>query len=155
LKGETIMATVLQSSAIPAVIEPASSRGRAAGEPVERFRRVMGIGLAIDALLGLWLLLWPGGPVALLDLGEPADPLARAAGLMVLGLAIFALPALIRPLRQRMTTLLSTAMRAALCVLFLLAGGGFLWLSLYQLALALAQGLLYWRAWLADLMSKP
>jgi hypothetical protein len=46
-------------------------------------------------------------------------------------------------------------MRAALCVLFLLAGGGFLWLSLYQLALALAQGLLYWRAWLADLMSKP
>jgi hypothetical protein len=116
---------------------------------------MMGIGLAVDALLGLWLLFWPGGPVALLDLGEPADPLARAAGLMGLGLAIFALPALIRPLRQRMTTLLSTAMRPALGVLFLLAGGGFLWLSLYQLTLALAQGLLYWRAWLADLMSKP
>ena len=149
------MATVLQSSAIPAATEPASLRGRAASEPVERFRRVMGIGLALDALLGLWLLLWPGGPVALLGLGEPADPLARAAGLMGLGLATFAVPALIRPLRQRMTTLLFTAMRAALGVLFLLAGGGFVWLSLYQLGLASAQGLLYWRAWLADLTSKP
>jgi hypothetical protein len=116
---------------------------------------MMGIGLAVDALLGLWLLLWPGGPVALLDLGEPADPLARAAGLMVLGLASFALPVLIRPLQHRLATLLSTAMRAALGVLFLLAGGGFVWLSLYQLGLASAQGLLYWRAWLADLMSKP
>ena len=149
------MATVLQSSGIPAAIEPAPSCRRAGGAPVERFRRVMGIGLALDALLGLWLLLWPGGPVVLLGLGQPADPLARAAGLMVLGLATFALPALIRPLRQRMATLLSIAMRAALGVLFLLAGGGFFWLSLYQLALALAQGLLYWRAWLADLMSKP
>jgi hypothetical protein len=149
------MATVLQSSAIPAAIEPASFRGRAASAPVERFRRVMAIGLAIDSLLGLWLLLWPGGPVALLGLGAPADPLARAAGLMGLGLATFALPALIRPLRQRMTALLSTAMRAALGLLFLLAGGGFVWLSLYELALASAQGLLYWRAWLADLMSKP
>jgi hypothetical protein len=155
MRGETIMATVLQASAMPAVVEPASFRGPAAGAPVERFRRVMGLGLALDALLGLWLLLWPGGPVALLGLGEPADPLARAAGLMVLGLATFALPALIRPLRHRLATLLSTAMRAALGVLFLLAGGGFVWLSFYQLALALAQGLLYWRAWLADLMSKP
>jgi hypothetical protein len=149
------MATVLQSSANPAAIEPVSFRGRAASQPVERFRRVMGFGLTLDALLGFWLLLWPGGPIALLDLGGPADPLARAAGLMVLGLATFALPALIRPLRQRMATLLSTAIRAALGVLFLLAGGGFAWLSVYQLALALAQGLLYWRAWLADLMSKP
>ena len=149
------MATVLQSSAIPAAIELASSRERAASEPVERFRRIMGLGLAIDSLLGLWLLLWPDGPVALLGLGEPAGPLARAAGLMVLGLATFALPALIRPLRQRMTTLLSTSMRLALGLLFLLAGGGFAWLSLYQLGLASAQGVLYWRAWLADLMSKP
>jgi hypothetical protein len=148
------MATVLQT-AIPAAVEPASFRGRAVSEPVERFRRVMGFGLALDALLGFWLLLWPGGAIALLDLGGPADPLARAAGLMVLGLAAFALPALIRPLHQRMTTLLSTAIRATLGVLFLLAGGGFAWLSFYQLAFALAQGLLYWRAWLADLMSKP
>jgi hypothetical protein len=148
------MATVLQT-AIPAAVEPASFRGRAVSEPVERFRRAMGIGLALDACVGLWLLLWPGGPVALLDLGEHADPLARAAGLMTLGLAAFALPALIRPFRQRMTVLLSTAMRAALGLLFLLAGGGFAWLSLCQLGLASAQGLLYWRAWLADLMSKP
>jgi hypothetical protein len=149
------MATVLQSSAIPAAVEPTSFRARTTSEPVERFRRVMGIGLALDALLGLWLLLWPGGAVALLGLGAPADPWARAAGLMVLGLATFAVPALIRPLRQRMATLLSIAMRAALGFLFLVAGGGFVWLSLYQLALASAQGLLYWRAWLADLMSKP
>jgi hypothetical protein len=149
------MAISLESSVIPAAAEPAFRRGCASSTPVGRFRRVLRIGLALDALLGLSLLLWPGGLVMLLGLGQPADPWARAAGLMMLGLATFTLPALIRPLRHRFATLLSTAMRGALGLLFLLAGGSFFWLCLYQVALAIAQGLLYWRAWLADLMSKP
>jgi hypothetical protein len=149
------MAISLESSVIPAAAQPAFRRGRASSTPVERFRQVLRIGLALDALLGLSLLLWPGDLVMLLGLGQPADPWGRAAGLMILGLATFTLPAMIRPLRHRFATLLSTALRGALGLLFLLAGGGFFWLCLYELALAIAQGRFYWRAWRADLMSKP
>lgn len=148
------MAISLDSSVV-AVTERAVLRERAGSTPVEKFRRALRVGLVLDALLGLGLLLWPGGLASLLGLGQPADPWSRAAGLMVLGLAAFTLPALIRPLRHRFATLLSTAMRGALGLLFLTAGGGFLWLCLYEAALAAAQGVLYWRAWLADLMSKP
>lgn len=120
------------------------------------FKRVMRIGIGLNILLGLWLWLWPASLLGLLGLPIP-DPLtwARYAGLALVLLALFYLPAAIAPLRHRFTAMLATGARA-LSALFFLFAAGFLWLpALYEAAFAVSQGVLFWRGWKAELMAKP
>lgn len=120
------------------------------------FRRVMGVGIALNVLLGLWLWCWPGGLLGFIgaDLAIPAT-WVRYAGLAMVAVGLLYLPAALAPLHNRLVALLSILFRALFALFFLFASG-FLWLpALYEGLLAVFQGVTFWRAWRSDLMSKP
>jgi hypothetical protein len=127
-----------------------------AGARLGLFRRVLAINLGIAALLGLAALLFPGTLAGVLGLG-PVTPrgLLRAWGVLLLVLAALHLPAWLDPVRERWTVLVGLAARVLLALVYLPLGGGFLLLALGEAGFAAALGVLYWRAGIAVLMSRP
>ncbi|MGH6945082.1 MAG: hypothetical protein ACREH6_12785 [Geminicoccaceae bacterium] len=140
------------TAARPEGLAVARRRRLAGATPLDRLRLVIRVGMALDLLLGLALLLVPSGFGAE---AREAALWARVSGILMLGGALFLLPAALWPLSSRFPIIVSTLVRALLGLALLLAGGALVLLALYEAGLCAAQTLLFWRAWLADLMAKP
>ena len=120
------------------------------------FKRVMWVGIALNVFFGLWLWFSPASLLGVMGIDQPA-PLtwARYAGLAMVVVGLFYLPAALSPLHNRFIAAMATVSRG-LFSLFFLFSTGILWLpALYEAVFAVLQGTTFWRGWRADLMAKP
>jgi hypothetical protein len=141
-------------SAASTTIETAEAR-KAAGSAAW-FKRAMWLGLAVDIVLGILLICWPAWTLGIVHIDAPVPALwTRYAGLLLICLALFSLPAAFCPLGYFYNAALAVKVRALSALFFLIAWDAYLWLAALDAALALLLALLLWRAWRDDLMSRP
>jgi len=120
------------------------------------YRRMLGLVLALELLLGLIALLGPVSLSRLLGLPEPFPPgWVRAWGGALLVLAMLWLPGWLDPLRARWPNLAGVPARLAMGVLYLALGGGFALLGVLELAFALLLAWGYLGFFRAEVMSRP
>ena len=120
------------------------------------FKRLMWLGIIANLIAAVIAMAWPSCVLALLHL-EPAYPLVwvRHSGLVLLSLTLFYIPAALSPLRALFIAIFAILARVLGIVFFLFVGGAYLWFAAYDALFAVPQAILLWRAWKADLMSKP
>lgn len=120
------------------------------------YRRILGLNLALQAVLALFALVAPGTLSHILDLPDP-DPsgwLRAWGGLLLLVTALY-VPGLLEPVQWRWGNVVGIAGRLPMAFLYLLLGDGFLWLALFEAAFGLLLAILYFRLFTAELMSRP
>ena len=121
------------------------------------YRRLLGINLAIQALAALAVLVWASDLLALIHLpasGATAD-WARAWAVMLLLVSAFQVPGWQQPVFNRLPNIIGILGRAAMAVVFLLLGGGFLWLALFDAVFAVVLYLSYRGLIIAELQTRP
>ena len=123
---------------------------------VDAYRRLLQVSIALNILIALFVLIWPGGFTSLLNLPD-AYPAAwpRLWAALWIGVNLLYIPGAISPLTTRYPNVLGIVIRLAVALLFLLQGGGFLWMALYEAVFGLALLVTYRSALRANLMSKP
>lgn len=120
------------------------------------YRRMLGLVLALDVLLGIAALIGPVTLSRVLGLPEPFPVgWVRAwGGLLLLAVALL-LPGWLNPLRARLPNLVQLPGRMLLGLLFLLLGGGFAVLGVLEIAFALLLAWGYYGLFRAEVMSRP
>ncbi|HLW91071.1 MAG TPA: hypothetical protein VKS78_07205 [Roseiarcus sp.] len=117
------------------------------------YRGILGANLAIIAALGVIALLAPAAFAGLA--GATAGPFIRLWGTFLIIVAALYFPGWLDPLTVRWPNVIGVGARVVLALVYLLLGGGFLWLALFELAFAVALGWAYSRFVRAELMSRP
>ena len=87
--------------------------------------------------------------------GAAAAPFVRLWGALLMIAATLYFPGWLDPLTMRWPNVVGVAARVLLALIYLLLGGGFLWLALIEVVFAVALGLAYLRYARAELMSRP
>ncbi len=119
------------------------------------YRGLLALNLVLQTGLGLLALAMPDTLSSWLGLTTGATGWLRAWGLWQLAAILFYAPGWFDPVHRRWPNLLGIPLRLASAVLFLLLGGGFLWLALFDAGFALVLAVAYWRLLRAELMSRP
>ncbi|WP_305985024.1 hypothetical protein [Roseibium sp. MMSF_3544] len=118
--------------------------------------RLLGINLALQSLIALWVLIYPWFFLSVLGLeSDAAGQWARVWAAMVLMASAFQLPGLIDPLTQRLPCVVGVIGRAFMAVVFLCLGGGFIWLALFDGIFAILLFLAFQRAVISELQTRP
>jgi hypothetical protein len=118
------------------------------------YRTAMAFYLAAYVVAGLTAILAPSVVRHALALTPPQGWI-RAAGGLILLVAAFQLPAWQNAVRSRVTALIATMGRFLLAILWLTAGGPFIWIGLFEAVFAVLLGWLLFRYFSAELMSRP
>ncbi|TYC55766.1 hypothetical protein FMN50_12110 [Rhodobacterales bacterium] len=122
----------------------------------DAYRRLLAVNLALQSLLALIVLIYPSGLLSLLALDGPgALPWARVWAAMVLLASAFQVPALLEPVNQRLPSVIGITGRFGMTILYLCLGGGFLWLALFDGIFAVLLFMLFQRAILGELQTRP
>jgi hypothetical protein len=120
------------------------------------YRRVLGLVLALEVLLGLAALLAPHTLADVLGTGEPWPPAwPRLWGGMLLAAAVLYLPGWLDPVRTRWPNLAGLGVRLAGGIVLLLLGGSFAVLGAIALLVGLLLAWAYLRLFRAEIMSRP
>src|SRR5688572_20257176 len=98
------------------------------------YQRLLRVSLILEALIGHLALLWPSAIINLLGL-PPGGAWTRAWGGAILFAAALHIPALQEPVRWRWGNVAGIGGRLILAFVYLLLGGGFLWLALIEAVL--------------------
>ena len=115
------------------------------------YRRLLGVNLALQVVLGVALLFHPTGWSA----PGPDASFVRILGLMLLLLGGVYAVGWFEPIRMRWPNLLGVVGRCATAALYLALGGKFLWLAAFDAAFAGALAWSYWQALRTELMTRP
>lgn len=120
------------------------------------FRRVLGVNLVLQVVIGVAAVVAPRCVSGFLGLGDPFPVgWVRAWGWMLLAASALYAPGWRDPVRSRWPNLVGILGRYGIGLLFLTMGGGFLWFAAFDLAFAVALSLLYLNLLKAELMSRP
>lgn len=125
-------------------------------ESYQSFKRALTVAIVGDVVVGLALLCVPGWVVTFLGLA-PVQPLVwvRCVGLLLLALAVVHTPVRVVPQANGFLAVYVIGLRAALVLFFLIAGGGFLWLALYEVILGGLLAVTFWQSFRRQLMAHP
>jgi len=119
------------------------------------YARALRIALLIDIVLGAYAVIAPTSFSGVLGIAvQPSGWVAAWGGLTLLAAALH-IPGLLDPMRRRWSNVVGAAGRFLLAILYLVIGGGFLWLALLQVVLSLILAWLYFTFLKAELMSRP
>ena len=131
------------------------SQNRLAGSR-RLYRTVLLVNIALYILIGLACLLAPFWISGALDLPGPIPSgWTRGFGALLLLLAGFYTVGWINPLTIRGPNLLGILGRFWMAIVWLLVGGGFAWLALFEFLFGLLVALLYFRLLRDELMGYP
>ena len=120
------------------------------------YRRLLGVNLALQGLIAVAVLAFPETLLDWLGLGGPgAAAWARAWAGLLLVVSALQLPGFLAPILNRFPNVLAILSRGATAALYLCLGGGFLWLALFDAGFAVALYILYRRAIIAELQTRP
>lgn len=128
------------------------SMARAAGAAAT-YRRILGINLGLNAVIGLLALLFPTWFAGLVGAGAPPAPWLPAWGLALLFLTLLYVPGWMRPATIRLPNLIGLAERLAMGIAFLILGVPLLGLYALVFCAALTWG--YYRLFVAELATRP
>ena len=128
-----------------------------ADRALKTYRRLYGFNLALQSLGALAVLIWPAALLDLVNLPTPeaATDWARIWAMMVLLASAFQIPGYLDPVFNRLPNVIGIIGRAAMAILYLLLGGGFLWLALFDGVFAVALYILFRRLVIAELQTRP
>ena len=132
---------------------PCVAEARAA---CERYKFVLGLVLILEAACGIALLIAPHS-TARLVLDAPPGPagFTRLAGLLLLLVVALLFAARTHPARHKIANSLGVIWRGLVGVLLLLGGGWLILFGLAEAAAAVLLGILYYRYFMAEVMSRP
>lgn len=119
-----------------------------------QFQQVLLVYLAIYAILGVVGVLFPGLLARLFGVEPPYGWLRGLGAMMLLAAALY-LPGWQDPLRSKWPNLVGGIARFLLAIVWIVVGGGFLWLGLFELVSAIVLGLLLYSCFTAELQSRP
>lgn len=137
---------------------PTLSGARAAAARAQvRFGRVLAAVLGLQALAGLVALVAPLGAASWIGSAPPVDAAGwvRAWAGMMLVAALFQLPGLVDAIGARSAIVAAIVARFALALLYLLLGGGFVWLAVFEGMAAVATLLAFQALIRAEIMTRP
>lgn len=131
------------------------SRGEATARRAS-YQRALGFALLVETALAIYAIVAPNSLSVFLGLPvpQPAGWVSALGGLILIA-AVLQLPGLLDPVRRRWPNVIGIPGRLFVAVIFLFAGGGFIWLAILEALLALMLVFLYYRLFLAELMSRP
>lgn len=125
----------------------------AADANIATFRRLLGAVLALEALVAVILLIWPGWILADPAVGGPAG--ARVIGALLAWAVLFQLPGRRDPVRNRLPVMIGMFGRAVVGLVCVVIGGGFVVAGLVAVVAALALLFVYHGMVKAVLTSRP
>jgi hypothetical protein len=121
-----------------------------------RYRRLLGIVLVFELLLGLAALVAPSWLARLVAVPMPSpNGWIRLFGLQLLIMAAFSVPGWFNPAYARWTNAVGIVARLALAILCGLLGGGLSWLAGTYVVAGTALAVSYVRMLRSELMSRP
>jgi hypothetical protein len=121
-----------------------------------RYRMILILSLAVQVAIGLFAIIRPDALVHLFELPQPNDmDWPRAWGALLVLMAAFYIPGLREPVRWRWSNIMGIVGRAGMAVVYLILGGGFVWLALIEAGLALLLVIFYFGLFRAVLMAHP
>jgi hypothetical protein len=121
----------------------------------EVYRRLLGVVLVAEGLLGIFALVLPSPLVLFLNAPPEGSPLLRLWGLGAAVTVVCCLPGYWDPLAWRWPNGAFILARFAFALLCCLLGGMFLWLTALDLSAGAALTWTYWRLLRASLMAHP
>ena len=123
---------------------------------LDRFRKVLALNLILQSLVALAAIFAPrfGAWITGLD-PEDAVPLLPIWGGMVLMVSALQFFAWLDPIRQRFLIALAVAGRVLMVVIFLCLGAAFWRFAAFDAIFALALAILFHRALIAELQTRP
>ena len=129
----------------------------AAAKALKSFRRLYGFNLALQSLIALVALIWPSLLLAVVGLPDPeiAAQWVRVWAMMVIMASVLQVPGYLDPMFNRIPCVVGIVFRGLITVLYILLGGGFLWLALFDGLFAIALYVTYRRAVIAELQTRP
>jgi hypothetical protein len=130
------------------------SAKRQAQNAAAQYRTALAVYLAVYALGGLLAVILPSVVGHALALPPPYGGIRPVGGLILL-VAAFQLPVWQDAVRSRVTALIATAGRFLLALMWLVAGGYFLWIALFEIVFAILLAWLIYKYMTAELMSRP
>jgi hypothetical protein len=120
------------------------------------YRRIVILSLVVQVAIGLFALIAPDTLVHLFHLPHPYDmDWPRAWGALLILMAAFYVPGLREPVRWRWSNILGIVGRAGMAIVYLILGGGFVWLALIEAVLALLLVIFYFGLFRAVVMAHP
>jgi hypothetical protein len=128
------------------------SMARAAGAGAA-YRRILGINLGLNVVIGLLTLLFPTWFADVIGARGAVAPWLPAWGLALLFLTLLYVPGWMRPATIRMPNLIGLAERLVMGIAFLILGVPLL--GLYALAFCAALTWGYYRLFVAELATRP
>lgn len=121
-----------------------------------RYRSVLAVNLVLHVIAGLACLFAPRWVADVLNLPGPLPTgWTRGWGATLILVTALYVPGWIDPLTIRSPNLIGIFGRFWMGTVWLVIGGGFLWLAAFEYVFGLLLALLYWRVWRDDLMSYP
>ena len=128
-----------------------------ADRALKAYRRLYGFNLALQSLGALFVLIWPAVLLDIVNLPAPeaATDWVRVWAMMVLLASAFQIPGYLDPIFNRLPNVIGITGRAVMAILYLLLGGGFLWLALFDGVFAVALYILFRRLVIAELQTRP
>ena len=122
----------------------------------ERYQTVLGLVLIIEAAAGIALLIAPRS-VARLVLDAPPGPagFTRLAGLLLLLLVALMFAGRAFPVRAKISNALGVVGRGVVGLLLAFGGGWLIVAGLAEVGAAVVLGILYYRYFAAEVMSRP
>ena len=120
------------------------------------YRLVLGVLMAVDALMGLALLLCPGKAVRLLGVGDPGSAdWAQIAGMLILIVVALLWTGWNHPNRAKLVNMIGIVSRLLFGFALVLVGGSLLWVGLFEIVAALVLARFYYRFFATLVMSRP
>ena len=132
----------------------AASRA-AAAKAQKRYRCVLALDRGLRAAAALAALLAPGFLLGLLGIEVGPTAWVRAWGGLLLVVTALLLAGWFLPVRVRGANAIGIGGRGVLALVYLLLGGGFLWLALAEAAAAALLFWLYFRLFVREIMTRP
>jgi hypothetical protein len=118
------------------------------------FQRILGLNLVLQVLIGLACMLAPDFVSRTLGLPPPA-PSGWIRGWGATLVTALYIPALQDPVRSRFANIAGILGRLWMATVWLVIGGGLIWVALFDLFFAIVLAAFYYRLLEAELQSRP
>jgi|SRR4029453_6260240 hypothetical protein len=120
------------------------------------FQRILGLNMVLQVLIGLACMLAPDFVSRTLGLPPPAPSgWIRGWGATLILVTALYISALQDPVRSRFANIAGILGRLWMATVWLVIGGGLIWLALFDLFFAIVLAAFYYRLFEAELQSRP
>ena len=127
-----------------------------ADERIKMHRRVLGLALVLQVIIGALFLFCPAFSLGFIGLPAGAEnPWPSIWGATLIFVTVMQIPGALNPVHQRYPNLIAVLGRALMVATFVAHGGQFLWFAAFDAVFGVLIYLSFRRLVIAELMSRP